>query len=380
VVSLNGSNYGVPPQANEIEVSLFGPGYGECVLLHLGFSDWVIVDSCLNKDKSPPVLEYLLALGQDPAQVVKLVVATHWHDDHIGGLGLLFKECRSARFACSGALKGQEFLTLVKAASINSMMKTSGVKEFSDIVEILEKRTTSHSGLGSPTLASANKILWMRHKINDQSFPAEIRSLSPSDAAVTRTQFEIASLLPKVHEPKKRVSPRSPNHSAVALWVTAGDSRILLGSDLEESIDPETGWTAILDPAVRPQGKASVFKVAHHGSDTAHNPRIWADLLELNPHAALTPFIRGRIVLPTPQDSSRICGYTPNAFITADLKVKQVKGRPNTVEKTIRETVRSIRELPSSSGIIQLRKNALDADVHNWSVRLFPPAASLWSA
>ena len=88
---MNGSNYGVPPQANEIEVSLFGPGYGECVLLHLGFSDWVIVDSCLNKDKSPPVLEYLRALGQDPAQVVKLVVATHWHDDHIGGLGVLFK-------------------------------------------------------------------------------------------------------------------------------------------------------------------------------------------------------------------------------------------------------------------------------------------------
>ena len=379
MVSLNGSNQEAPPQADEIEVSLFGPGYGECVLLHLGFSDWVIVDSCLNKDKRPPVLEYLRALGQDPAQVVKLVVATHWHDDHIGGLGVLFKECRSARFACSGALKGQEFLTLVKAASINSMMRTSGVKEFSDVVETLEKRTKSKSGLGSPTLASANKILWMRHKTNDQSFSAEIRSLSPSDSAVTRTQFEIASLLPKVHEPKRRVSPRSPNHSAVALWVTVGDSRILLGSDLEESGDPETGWTAVLDPAVRPQGKASVFKVAHHGSDTAHNPRIWVDLLELNPHAVLTPFIRGRIVLPTPQDSSRICGYTPKAFITADLKVKQVKGRPNTVEKTIRETVRSIRELPSASGVIRLRKNALDTDANNWSVQLFPTAVSLCS-
>lgn len=377
---MNGSNQEAPPQADEIEVSLFGPGYGECVLLHLGFSDWIIVDSCLNKDKRPPVLEYLRALGQDPAQVVKLVVATHWHDDHIGGLGVLFKECRSARFACSGALSAQEFLTLVKAASINSMMKTSGVKEFNDVVETLEKRTKSRSGLGSPTFASANKILWMRHKINDQSFSAEIRSLSPSDASVTRTQFEIASLLPKVHEPKRRVSPRSPNYSAVALWVTAGDSRILLGSDLEETGDPETGWNAILDPAVRPQGKSSVFKVAHHGSDTAHHPSIWADLLEPKPYAILTPFIRGRIVLPTPQDSSRICGYTPKAFTTTDLKVKQVKGRPNTVEKTIRETVRSIRELPSASGIIRLRKNALDTDVNNWSVQLFPTAVSLCSA
>jgi hypothetical protein len=361
-------------------VSLFGPGYGECVLLHLGLSDWVIVDSCLNKDKRPPVLEYLRALGQDPAQVVKLVVATHWHDDHIGGLGVLFKECQSARFACSGALKGQEFLTLVRAASINSMMRTSGVKEFNEVLETLEQRSRSRSRLGSPTLASANRILWVRHKINGQSFSAEIRSLSPSDAAVTRTQVEIASLFPKVHEPKRRVSPRLPNHSAVALWVTAGESRILLGSDLEESGDPETGWTAILDPAVRPQDKASVFKVAHHGSETAHHPRIWAELLKPIPHAILTPFMRGRVVLPTPQDSSRICGYTPNAFITTRLNVKQAKGRSHTVEKTIRETVRSIRELPSSSGIIRLRKNALDAEVNNnWSVQLFPPSVSLCS-
>lgn len=216
------------PLFDEIEVSLFGPGYGECVLLHLGFSDWIIVDSCLNRDKRPPVLEYLRALGQDPAQIVKLVVATHWHDDHIGGLGMLFKECQSARFACSGALNSLEFLTLVKAASVNSMMRTSGVKEFSDVVDTLEQRSKSRSRLGSPTLASANKILWERHKINGQSFGAEIRSLSPSDSAVTRTQFDIASLFPKVHEPKRRVSPRSPNHSAVALWVTAGDSRILL--------------------------------------------------------------------------------------------------------------------------------------------------------
>lgn len=367
------------PLIDEIEVTLFGPGYGECVLLHVGFSDWIIVDSCLNKDKRPPVLEYLRALGQDPAQIVKLVVATHWHDDHIGGLGVLFKECQSARFACSGALKGQEFLTLVKAASVNSMMRTSGVKEFSDVIDTLEKRSKSKPGLGSPKLASANKILWERHKINGQSFAAEIRSLSPSDSAVTRTQFEIASLFPKIHEPKRRISPRSPNHSAVALWVKAGDSRILLGSDLEESGDPDTGWTAILDPATRPQGKASVSKVAHHGSHTAHHPNIWTDLLEPNPHAILTPFVRGRVVLPTSQDSSRICGYTSNAFITTNLNVRQVKGRPSTVEKTIRETVRSIRELPSSTGIIRLRKNALDADVNNWKVELFPTSVALSS-
>jgi beta-lactamase superfamily II metal-dependent hydrolase len=377
---LSGSDYDAPPQADEIEVSLFGPGYGECVLIHIGLSDWFIVDSCLNKEKRPPVLEYLRGLGLDPAQIVKLIVATHWHDDHIGGIGTLFKECQSARFACSGALKGKEFLTLVRAASINSMMRTPGVREFNEIIETLEQRTMSKSGIGAPTLASENKILWRRQKTDGQSFPAEVRSLSPSDAAVTRTQFEIGSLLPKIHEPKRRVSPRLPNHSAVVLWMEVGNTRILLGSDLEESGDHATGWTAILDPAVRPQDKASLFKVAHHGSETAHHPGIWAELLELNAHAILTPFVNGRIVLPSEQDSSRICGYTPKAFITSRPKVRQVKGRPNIVEKTIRETVRSIRELPSSSGIIRLRKKIFDPDVNNWTVQLFPAAVSLCNA
>ena len=33
------------PQANEVELSLAGPGYGECVLIHVGNNTWVIVDS-----------------------------------------------------------------------------------------------------------------------------------------------------------------------------------------------------------------------------------------------------------------------------------------------------------------------------------------------
>jgi beta-lactamase superfamily II metal-dependent hydrolase len=374
---LTGSKYSVPPQDDEIEVSLFGPGYGECVLLHLGFSDWVIVDSCVNKQKRPPVLEYLRAIGVDPAHLVKLVVATHWHDDHIGGLGFLFSNCLSAKFACSGALKSKEFLTLVRAVSVNAMMRTSGVKEFNEVIQTLEQRTKSKSQLAAPTLASVNKTLWRRHSVNGQIFPAEVKSLSPSDAAVTRTQFEIASLFPKVHEPKRRVSPRSPNHSAVAMWVEAGNTRILLGSDLEESGDAQTGWTAILDPAVRPQHKASVYKVAHHGSVTADHPQIWSDLLENPPHAILTPFMKGRILLPTKSDSFRICGYTPKASITTQPTGRQVKGRPSTVEKTIRETVRSIREVPSSSGIIRLRKRALNTDANSWILELFANAVSL---
>jgi hypothetical protein len=36
------------PNADELEISLFGPGYGESLALHLGNGQWMIVDSCVD--------------------------------------------------------------------------------------------------------------------------------------------------------------------------------------------------------------------------------------------------------------------------------------------------------------------------------------------
>ena len=373
---MSGNNVGAPPQPEEIEVTLFGPGYGECVLLHLGYNEWVIIDSCLDRTKRPPVLDYLRNLGLDPVQCVQLLVATHWHDDHIGGLGTIIQQCQAARFVCSGALKSTEFLTLVRAASTNSMMRRSGVKEFSDVLDTLEARSQTKHRLPVPTLASAHKILWNTSHTTGRAFVSEMRSLSPSDAAITRTQLEIAALLPKPHEPKRRVSPRSPNHAAVVVWATAGQATMLFGSDLEESGESDSGWIAILDSPLRPTSKASLFKVPHHGSATADHPRVWTDLLDDRPHAILTPFVLGRIVLPQLSDVTRLNAQTPNAFITAKPKERPGHLRSSIVEKTIKETVRAIRELPSAAGFIRLRCKALDP-VPNWSVQLFPTALPL---
>ena len=63
-----------PPARDEIELTLFGPGYGESVVLHIGDGAWAIVDSCIDKDGRPSALSYLENL--DPAEVVVLVAAT----------------------------------------------------------------------------------------------------------------------------------------------------------------------------------------------------------------------------------------------------------------------------------------------------------------
>jgi hypothetical protein len=55
-----------PPEIDELEVSLFGPGFGESIVLHLGDGKWIIVDSCLRPGyELPAPLTYLIQLGID---------------------------------------------------------------------------------------------------------------------------------------------------------------------------------------------------------------------------------------------------------------------------------------------------------------------------
>lgn len=89
-----------PPGEREIEVSVFGPGFGECLVIHAGHGDWIVVDSCLDvATREPAALTYLKALQVDPS-AVRRIIATHWHDDHVRGLGKLLRACANALQLC----------------------------------------------------------------------------------------------------------------------------------------------------------------------------------------------------------------------------------------------------------------------------------------
>src|ERR1700689_5421074 len=94
-----------PPEADVIEVSLFGPGYGESCVIHLGSNDWIVVDSCIDRSVGEnAVLAYFGRMGLSPESSVRLLVATHAHDDHIGGLSGLVSACPDAPLVCSVAM------------------------------------------------------------------------------------------------------------------------------------------------------------------------------------------------------------------------------------------------------------------------------------
>ena len=101
------------PAPDELEISCFGPGFGECIVVHVGEGKWVVVDSCVEsgeRDKRPVAERYLRALNVRLESDVILIVATHWHSDHICGLGRLVDLCSGAEFSCANALLQNEFM------------------------------------------------------------------------------------------------------------------------------------------------------------------------------------------------------------------------------------------------------------------------------
>ena len=110
---INAREVGVAPDEDEVEVTLLGPGYDESVVVHIGHGRWIVVDSCINDAGKPQALEYLRTIGVEARCAVSLIVATHWHDDHIRGMAKLVDVCETADFCCAAALRQEEFVAAI---------------------------------------------------------------------------------------------------------------------------------------------------------------------------------------------------------------------------------------------------------------------------
>ena len=325
--------------------------------MHIGEGAWVLVDSCGRAD-APAALDYLETLGIDPAEAVKLVVASHWHDDHIRGIAHMAKACSTATFCCANVLCAEEFLAVVHALEHRHFAaSSSGVREIYDVFSMLRE------GGAVPTLALANRRVFM----NDM---CQIWSLSPADDAFLDFMRAVGRLSPKAGQAETRIRSLSPNEVAMVLWVEVGDIIVLLGADLERR-----GWLKILQDEMRPSGRASAYKLPHHGSESGDEPEVWQRMLDIDsPFAILTSWRRGDRTLPTNSDVRRILARTPNAYATAKTDSVRPTRRDSAVKRTIRESGIRIRRAPTPN-VVRLRRPI--APRTRWQVELFGTACHL---
>ncbi len=342
-----------PPNKDEFEISIIGPGRGECVIVHLGNNEWCVVDSCVPRGSSKSVaIEYLSSFKNGALDRVRLIVATHWHDDHIHGLASILRQVPTASFCCSAALNTENFFALVGIAETGGQ-RNSGVDEFVSILETMAEKTTTPQAKrrATPMWATEHRSLLQLNQ-RDGCFPATVTALSPSDSTIKLAFADLARLLPQTGDKQRRVTNRSPNHTSVVLWIEAGSMRALLGADLEHTSQSDEGWMAVVKCHHDPQS-AALFKVPHHGSTNADYPQVWTQMLVENPIAVVTPFTGGKS-LPRQSDLFRLAKRTTSLYCTAPSAGK-VPSREALVEKTMRRQVIDRRVIEGNPGHVRVR-------------------------
>lgn len=253
-----------------VEIVVLGgdSGRGESIII-ISEEAILVVDSFIDKKSSLPApISYLNSKGKD-LNLVKYVIASHWHDDHIRGLDTVIDLCPNSQFVLSAALTAEEFKTLVYSESTKPLA-TNALNTFRNILQ--------KSKAEAPKLASADKSIW-----RDSTGTIEVWSLSPSDKTIWDSIQDLKSLISEYKELTVSINSEAGNHFSIVLLVKAVDTVILLGGDLEVTDDPAKGWEAI-STLTRINQIASInfYKVAHHGSVTGYCRAIWRKISNLS--------------------------------------------------------------------------------------------------
>jgi hypothetical protein len=360
------------PDADVIEVSIFGPGKGESVLVHLGHGKWIMVDSCIDaQDGSITAINYLERIGVSIDSDVIMILGTHAHDDHIAGISRALDSCKAAFFACSSALTGEDFISiLAEDFQAELGLRKSAYSEYRKILNIVDARRIAAGGRRFLKRAVENLPL-IDETWRDGS-RIKVTALSPSHEAVTRALKILASASIVVEGKPRRPFRGDPNEFSVALWIECFDKTMLLGADLLKG-PSGCGWAGILSEFT-PANAASLFKVPHHGSPNADHPDVWNRLLEDNPVALLAPFSGGRRPLPDKADVDRIIKRTANAFITASPVLTPPRDTTRHYKANLGNLAINPREQLGKMGQVRARSKVGQRD---WEIQLFGPAEML---
>ncbi len=298
-----------PPSADQFELSLFGPGKGESLVVHLGQGQWGIIDSCRHPVTNDPVpLTYLDHIGVSTDNV-KFIFASHWNDDHTAGLAETLEACPVAEFGCSAAYTGSEFEAL--AFEYPDEIKSAPIQEMRRCIEFVEAKPAIGPVRQTHTRIAERSIVW---EAEDNSIA--VKALAPTQQAIARAESDIAGRLLPAATKRLTLGRHTPNRGSVVLAIEIPGDSVLLGGDLEEAGSGGSGWSAVVARLLPGHRPSTVFKVPHHGSATAHYDGQWTRLLQPQPVSVLTSFGPSR--LPRLSDVERILERSCTCYVAGE--------------------------------------------------------------
>lgn len=332
----------------EINLLGTGGGYGESIVIGINNDDFIIVDSCYNPTTSEVLpLAFMKSKSINPDQV-KLIICTHWHDDHIIGLSKILKECTNSLFSFAKVNDLQKFLRLISIdfqKITSSSTSNSSTVEFNECLNICRDRNIQIK------YSNPDRLLFSKAygEVNFQLY-----SLSPSDFSTDIFDQEISTLIEKCAARNIKIINQTPNDRSVALLLEIGKYRALLGADLEVKTDRKLGWLDVVENSslTSTTAKGSYFKIPHHGSENGYHDEIWSKLLTDKPIGCLTPYNR-KVKLPTERMLDKYKALTKEIFITSDRYLsKKPKKRDKKISKTIKQFNDTLHEIKYVYGVI----------------------------
>ncbi len=228
----SGQNMGpsVPPDKNqELKLVFFDVGQGDAALVSSGENMLI--------DAGPPdagrniIIPYLKQNGIDE---LKYIVATHYHDDHIGGI--------------VEVMRGED--------------QTSGTAD--DIIpkEGILDRGGKYEGYSPAYDEYAGVAGTLRNAVH----PGDVYDLGGASVEIVAADGEVAN------GTRIGLDPDDENAASVVLLVTSGDVSFLHASDITGGGGDPPYETADIETEIASTvGEVDILKVAHHGSKTSTN-------------------------------------------------------------------------------------------------------------
>lgn len=201
------------PSSDEVEVSVFGRGMGECIAIHYGDNNWAVIDSLRTRRDNPVVLEYFDLIDVDPRDSVKQIIASHWHDDHVAGISDIYRISSQSRLTLAAVLAGDEMSGLISEADeYKGKQFTSGVRELRSIRDIQAE------GSRQPFIFAKSHqiILRLSAETNKHRNPVLFEALSPSDKDFSAFLNNIGQFIGSDLK-MRRIMPLDRNDIAVAV-------------------------------------------------------------------------------------------------------------------------------------------------------------------
>lgn len=347
-------------EADELEVTTIGAGSqaGESIVIHLGDGKWAIIDSCKSSHGIVLPLQHLISLGVNLDNVDK-IVCTHWHQDHIGGLTQVIKECKNAEFYFPLVGQGNNYLRLLYKGD-EAQSKSSVWHEFIECLQTSEKMQY---------FSGSDKLIY------DSCTGIQLFTLSPSDAMVDK-MLKIMAQYNSDNADYSKINDNilPPNMGCSALLLVTPDGNILLGADLEANRDSNAdvescvgkceacsdfGWCNVhLHSNTFRKRSFSYFKLPHHASKTGYCDAVWSEHRGEEVISVSTVFINNAgVKLPQKNMLEKYRSLCNSMYLTS--RGPRAKDRGNgksMLESANVPQIKSVAVLKEEQGIVCSRK------------------------